>query len=236
MPAHAAEPAIRGAQEQAHDGIFLDPGIAHSIASSFERPPSSVATTLRRSGVSLASADCSPSCCTTRRRGQCGCHAHSRHRQSAAATSGQRPASDARSAARSLRRRRRPLCWLPHLSLLLRDDAVLAEIFSHDGDSYVVHPLERHASNLQAVAESNNGRLRCPNTGGHRFAAVHIRSLNHGPPQTATPFRTVSQLAALFTSAAIFADRSLVSSRTQSRSRHYSSGRPCSLRNESLSQ
>src|SRR4029453_9618436 len=35
-----------------------------------------------------------------------------------------------------------------------------SEVF--DDDSYVVHPLERHVSNLQDVAWSNNGRLRCP--------------------------------------------------------------------------
>src|SRR5215467_14591103 len=32
-----------------------------------------------------------------------------------------------------------------------------SEVF--DDDSYVVHPLERHVSNLQGVAGSNNGRL-----------------------------------------------------------------------------
>lgn len=37
-----------------------------------------------------------------------------------------------------------------------------SEVF--DNDSYAVHPREHHISNLQGVAESNNGRLRCPST------------------------------------------------------------------------
>src|SRR5262249_14865240 len=40
-----------------------------------------------------------------------------------------------------------------------------SEVF--DDDAYVVHPLERHVSNLQGVAWSDNARSRCRNIGGH---------------------------------------------------------------------
>jgi hypothetical protein len=70
-----------------------------------------------------------------------------------------------------------------------------SEVF--DDDSYIVHPLERHVFqspncrfNRQGVASSNIGRLRCINTDSRpgEFAAVDIRSLNIGLPETATPF------------------------------------------------
>src|SRR5262245_19203306 len=68
-----------------------------------------------------------------------------------------------------------------------------SEVF--DDDSYVVHPLE-HVTNLHGVAESNNGRLRCPQ---HRRPSRPDSLLStseashHGPPQTATPSSNVSK-------------------------------------------
>src|SRR6185437_6356345 len=57
-----------------------------------------------------------------------------------------------------------------------------SEVF--DDDSHIVHPLERHASNLQDVLVQQRTLevLRTPAAIQARFAAVHIRSLNHEPP------------------------------------------------------